>query len=241
MKKIHKNILFYSSIFSITILFSALIFVAYGKISSQVFSSQNGKQYTVVLDSGHGGEDGGAVGQNGIMEKNINLEIAKKIRDMLEASGYKVVMTREGDKAIYDSSASTLREKKRSDLKNRLELLKSNTNDDSIFVSIHQNKFSDSKYFGSQIFYSKNNIKSQDLANCIKESIVGLIQPENTREIKPADKNIYLLHNAQGPSVVVECGFLSNEEEANKLNSSEYQEQMAFSIYCGITNYFINL
>lgn len=175
------------------------------------------------------------------MEKDINLEISKKIRDMLETSGYHVIMTRDEDKAIYDNDAGTLKEKKRSDLRNRLEMIKSNTGEDSIFVSIHQNKFTDKKYWGTQIFYSKNNSRSQELATYIKDSVVGLIQPDNKREIKPADKNIYLLHNSTGPAVIVECGFLSNSEEAMKLNTKEYQEQLAFSIYCGITHYFMNL
>ena len=103
-----------------------------------------------------------------------------------------------------------------------------------------QNKFPNEKYFGSQIFYSKNHAGSQNLASGIKDSLVGLIQPENTRETKPADKKIFLLHNAQIPAVIVECGFLSNENEANKLTKPEYQTQLAFSIYCGISNYFIN-
>ena len=239
MKKVSKNLMLYLSVFTSMMVFSGLMFVVYGKITSQVFSNE--KVYTVVLDAGHGGEDGGAVGQDGITEKNINLEISKKIRDMLETSGYHVIMTREEDTVIYDDNAETLRQKKRSDLKNRLEMVKSNTGEDSIFVSIHQNKFTDEKYSGAQIFYSKNNAKSQELATNIKDSIVGLIQPNNTREIKPADKNIYLLHNSTGPSVIVECGFLSNAEEAKKLNTKEYQQQLAFSIYCGITHYFMNL
>ena len=229
----------YLSVFTSMMVFSGLMFVVYGKITSQVFSNE--KVYTVVLDAGHGGEDGGAVGQDGITEKNINLEISKKIRDMLETSGYHVIMTREEDTAIYDDNAETLRQKKRSDLKNRLEMVKSNTGEDSIFVSIHQNKFTDEKYSGAQIFYSKNNAKSQELATNIKDSIVGLIQPNNSRELKPADKYIYLLLNSSGPSVIVECGFLSNAEEAKKLNTKEYQQQLAFSIYCGITHYFMNL
>lgn len=150
-------------------------------------------------------------------------------------------MTREDDRAIYDESAGTLREKKKSDLKNRLELIKKNSNENSIFVSVHQNKFTDPKYSGSQIFYSRNNQHGQELANYVRESIVGLIQPENTREIKPADKEIYLLHNVSLPAIIVECGFLSNPEEAHKLNEKEYRDKIAFCIYCGIINYFTNL
>lgn len=217
----------------------ALGFVVYGAISDKIGGEKNDVP-TIILDPGHGGEDGGAVGIDGIIEKDINLSISLKLRDLLQAAGYKVIMTRETDTAIYDDDSKTLREKKRSDLYNRAAIIKDNSKEKTIFVSIHQNKFPNEKYFGSQIFYSKNHAGSQNLASGIKESLVGLIQPENTRETKPADKKIFLLHNAQIPAVIVECGFLSNENEANKLTKPEYQTQLAFSIYCGISNYFIN-
>lgn len=195
---------------------------------------------TIILDPGHGGEDGGAVGDNKIIEKNINLNISLKLRDFLEAAGYNIIMTRDKDISIYDSDAKSTREKKRSDLHNRMEIIKSNSNPDTIFVSIHQNKFPNPKYFGTQIFYSKNDPNSQNLATSIKNSVTNLLQPENTRETKPADKNIFLLRNAQIPAVVVECGFISNPDEAQKLMNSSYQKNMAFSIFCGISNYFLN-
>lgn len=241
MKKISDNSLFYIMLSLGTIIFSSIIFAAYGKITKNVFNSQKEKIYTVIIDPGHGGEDGGAVGVDGIYEKNINLAISKKLRSLLETSGYKVIMTRDEDKATYDSDAGTLRQKKKSDLRNRLELIKENTNDNTIFVSIHQNKFTDSQYFGSQIFYSKNNPLSQELASYIKNAITSLIQPNNTREIKPSDKTIFLLHNAQIPAVIVECGFLSNVEEAHKLLDENYQNQVSFCVFCGIINYFMNL
>ena len=125
-------------------------------------------------------------------------------------------------------------------LKNRIKIIKNNEGKNSIFVSIHQNKFPKKKYFGTQIFYSDNNEKSQNLATSIRESVVGLIQPNNSREIKPSNKKIFLLENSTIPSVIVECGFLSNEEEARKLATDEYQNKVAFSIYCGIMNYFLN-
>lgn len=241
MKKLSENAFFYIlSVLGIAV-FSGLIFAAYGKITKNVFAPQHGKTPTIIIDPGHGGEDGGAVGVDGIYEKNINLSISQKLKNLLEASGYKIIMTRDEDKATYDIDSGTLRQKKRSDLKNRLELIKNNTNDTTIFVSIHQNKFSDSQYFGSQIFYSRNNSLSQELASYIKAAITGLIQPENTREIKPADKNIFLLHNAHIPAIIVECGFLSNDTEAHKLLDENYQNQIAFCVFCGISNYFVNL
>lgn len=242
IKYTNKNIgSFYIVVSLCIVFFSFLAFAAYGKIEDKASNQKSSKNYTVVLDAGHGGEDGGAVGFNNICEKDINLSIALGLRDLLEASGYNVIMTRQEDTAIYDESCKSLREKKRSDLKNRLEIIKENSQDSNIFISVHQNKFTDPKYSGSQIFYSKNNPLSQELATYIKQSIVELIQPDNTREIKPGDKNIYLLHNAEIPSAIVECGFLSNEEEAKKLNTKQYQGQLAFCIYCGIANYFANL
>lgn len=241
MKKLFRNISSYVVIALSIVILSGIVFTAYGKISEHISSAKSGKQYTIILDPGHGGEDGGAVGVDGIYEKNINLSISLKLKDLFEASGFNVIMTREEDKAIYDDDAGTLRQKKKSDLRNRLKMIKSNTNENTIFISIHQNKFTDSKYSGSQIFYSKNNPLGQELASYIKQSVTGLIQPDNTREIKPADKTIFLLHNAEIPSVVVECGFLSNSEEAHKLSSLDYQDKIAFCIFCGTINYFTNL
>lgn len=239
---IKNNKIFYIFSSIIGIVFCSLIFIASGKISSKISAEINNSSNTktVILDAGHGGEDGGAVGLNNITEKDVNLKIALKLRDLLNISGYKVIMTREKDEAIYDNDSVTLRQKKISDLRNRKEIINKNKNNNTIFVSIHQNKFKDPKYFGTQIFYSKNDPKSQELAMKTRESVTSLIQPENTREIKPATGKIYLLNNAQIPAIVIECGFLSNPEEAQKLSDNNYQQQLAFSILCGISNYFIN-
>lgn len=226
------------SIFSF-LMCMTLAFAAYGKAKENEAAPSNAK--TIILDAGHGGEDGGAVGVDGIVEKDINLSIALKLKDLLEVGGYNVVMTRDTDTSIYDDDAESLREKKRSDLKNRLEIIGDHTNNkNAVFVSIHQNKFPNPKYFGTQIFYSKNDPKSEELANSVKNSVVGLIQPENKRAIKPANQKIFLLNNAQIPAIVVECGFLSNEEEAKKLGSEDYQNKMAFSIYCGVLEFLTN-
>lgn len=233
-----KSFIFYTVTCLSVIAFFSLTFVAYGKLSEQAENNLNKK--TIVLDAGHGGEDGGAIGFNDIIEKDINLSISLKLRTLLKSYGYNVIMTREKDESIYDKSSKTLREKKRSDLNNRIKIIKNNEGKNAIFVSIHQNKFPNKKYFGTQIFYSDNNEKSQNLATSIRKSVVGLIQPNNSREIKPSNKKIFLLENSTIPSVIVECGFLSNEEEARKLATDEYQNKVAFSIYCGIMNYFLN-
>ena len=235
-KLLKENKIIVSSIAMTVLALCSLTFISYAKSKS----AEGSNQKSIIIDAGHGGEDGGAVGSEGIIEKDINLAIALKLESLLEASGHKVIMTREKDTAIYDDSAKTLKEKKKSDLRNRMGIMNKNKENDSVFVSIHQNKFPDEKYFGTQIFYSVNDEKSMEIANKIKDSVTGLLQPENKREIKPANNKIFLLHNAKIPAVIVECGFISNPGEAQKLKDEKYQSQMAFSIFCGITNYLMN-
>ena len=215
-------------------LFGGLLYGAFSYDESTAVMSENTLPPVIVIDAGHGGEDGGA-SANGLLEKDINLSIALKLRDMLSISGYKVVMTRDSDISVYDSSSGTTREKKVSDLKNRVKIINDSKN--NILVSIHQNKFEQSQYFGTQMFYSKNDPKSAVLAEELRKSVTGFLQPDNKRELKQADSNIYILDKAQVPAVIVECGFLSNEEEAKKLEDDGYQQKMAFSIYSGIMGY----
>ena len=202
--------------------------------NDQVITASAETQPIIVIDAGHGGEDGGA-SANGVLEKDINLAIALKLRDMLKASGFEVVMTRESDVSIYDSSASTVHEKKVSDMQNRVSMI--NSSDKNILISIHQNKFEQSQYSGAQIFYSDNLPESAKLAEKIRLSVTGLLQPDNKRELKTDGDSIYILKNAQVPAVIVECGFLSNVEEAKKLSDEKYQTEMAFAIYCGFLDY----
>lgn len=204
-------------------------------ISVSAQTSQ-GKTPIIVIDAGHGGEDGGAVSPSGLLEKDINLDIALTLKKFLIQSGFEVKMIRTTDTAIYSSSAVTLREKKTSDLHNRVDII--NNNPDNILISIHQNKFEQSKYKGTQIFYSVNNPLSETLANSIRMSVKGLLQNDNNRECKPAEKNIYLLYNSSVPAVLVECGFLSNPEEEELLSLKEYRNNIAFSIYTGFLEFY---
>ena len=216
-------------------LFGGLLYTAFTESESRTVGAvPQEKETVIVIDAGHGGEDGGAEA-NGLLEKDINLDIALRLRDMLLAGGYKVVMTRDSDVSIYDSSASTTREKKVSDLNNRVKLI--NGSDNNILVSIHQNKFEQSKYSGAQIFYSENDPRSFKHAEEIRRSVTGLLQPENKRELKPADNSIFILSKAKVPAVIVECGFLSNEDEAKRLSDEEYRKQMAFAVFCGIASF----
>ena len=231
-----KKLVFWGISILLCVCILLLLFSASKKINHTVSAELGEYCPTIILDAGHGGEDGGAVSQSGLQEKDINLAITKDLYQMLSASGFKVVMTREDDRSIHDSSADTIRERKISDLHNRLNII--NSCENCLFISIHQNQFYDPQYSGAQMFFSTNHPESKELAESLKQSVVELIQPDNTREIKPANNAIYLLWNSKKPSVLVECGFLSNPKESDLLSREEYQQKMAFSIYCGILNYW---
>ncbi len=190
---------------------------------------------TVILDAGHGGADGGAVAPDGTEEKLINLQITLKVKAILELYGYNVVLTRTDDNSIHDEQATSLRQQKVSDIRNREKIIQSHPS--AIFVSIHQNKFYDASVCGAQVFYSKNNTLSQYLAQSISDSIVAEIQTDNPRQIKKSGTEIYLLYHSQIPSVMVECGFLSNYEDLSKLKNDSFQKMLAIAIVKGIVNY----
>ena len=188
---------------------------------------------TVLIDPGHGGFDGGAVAEDGTTEKHLNLAIAQCLRDMLYICGVSVETTRQTDIGLESSYADSIREKKSSDMQQRLSMYE----EADLVISIHQNHFSIPKYSGTQVFYSPNHPDSAALAETIRQSVIKYIQPQNTRELKQATDGIYLLYHTDTPTVLVECGFLSNPEEREKLKMPAYQQQMAFSILAGFWNY----
>lgn len=190
---------------------------------------------TIIIDPGHGGFDGGTSAADGTVEKDLNLQIALKLNEILNSMGIRTVMTRTEDTGTNDDSAQTIRQKKVSDIKNRLKIIEQTP--DAVFVSIHQNHFGQSKYSGAQVFYSKNNPHSKTLAENIRFRFVTVLQPDNTREIKQSSSEIYLLHHSAVPSVMVECGFLSNTEETKKLKDEDYQRRLAFTVAMGIVDY----
>ena len=189
------------------------------------------------LQSAHGGEDGGTQASDGTIEKDINLSIAEMLRDMLIQGVFVVEMIREEDISVGDNSLETVRERKRSDLEKRVEIY--NSDENNIVLSIHQNNFSESKYNGTQIFYS-DNTESQELSEYMRQAVVGLVQPDNERQCKPADDSIFVLRNAKVPAIIIECGFLSNPQELEKLKDYEYQKEIAFAIYMGFAEYCYN-
>lgn len=188
----------------------------------------------IILDAGHGGFDGGCVSVEGVAEKGINLSILLRVRDLLRISGYEVEVTRDTDTSIHDSGIEGIANQKSSDMDNRLELF--NKYDNAVCISIHQNQFTDPVYSGAQMFYSATDSGNEMLAKSLQRSF-QVLQPENKREIKLCGKELFLCYYSENPTVMVECGFLSNPEEAALLNTEEYQEKVALTIFTGINNF----
>jgi len=204
-------------------------------LPSSLESGSGTTNKTVIIDAGHGGEDGGASSASGLIEKNLNLEISSMLCDMLREAGVKVVMTRTDDRLLYDRNVDFHGRKKKLDLAARLEVAK--TYEESIFVSIHMNSFSDKRYSGLQVWYSQNCPESMVLAQKIQSGVRSELQPSNNRKIKAADSNIFLLDNAISPAVLIECGFLSNPEEAKLFESDEYKHDLAVAISDAILDF----
>jgi N-acetylmuramoyl-L-alanine amidase len=189
----------------------------------------------ILIDPGHGGFDGGAKSKSGTIEKDINLQISLKLKEVLESKGYKVYLTRENDEAL-GNSGSTIKEKKREDLKKRRDMKKEVNCD--IFVSIHQNMFPQEKCYGAQVWHASNDI-SKKLADNIQESVKEIVNDNNKRVSKPAgDAYLILRDDYKGASVLVECGFLSNIEEEKRLQTEEHQNSLVEGISLGIERYF---
>ena len=193
---------------------------------------------TIVIDAGHGSPDEGAESNNGTTEAQINLKIALKVQNLLEQTGSTVILTRSNDNAIYDLDSKTLRQKKVSDIRNRVKI--GNESSADIFVSIHLNKIPQKQYYGWQCFYNTKNKKSKILAEQLQNNLNESIQKENKRVAMKLN-TIYIMKNVEIPISIVECGFLSNPEEEIKLQEDEYQNRLAWGIYNGITEYFYNL
>lgn len=227
-----------------------LIILVISVISVISFTTNNGKLEnaistvslpvsgkTIVLDAGHGYPDEGAESSNGVTEASINLAITKKVQSLLEQSGCNVVLTRSDENGIYNLNAITLREKKVTDIKNRVKI--GNESSADAFVSIHLNKIPQSQYYGWQAFFKENNKESEELAKSLQEELNSSIQRENKRKaLKITGK--YIIEHVEIPITIIECGFLSNPEEERLLQQNEYQDRIAWGIYNGILDYFNN-
>lgn len=223
------------------------IFICLAIVAVSLYEQQNKKQAVqtvtlpvtnkvIVLDAGHGIPDEGAESQNGVSEAKINLSIALKVQRLLEQSGATVILTRSDENGIYDMDSKNLKQKKISDLKNRVKI--GNESSADAFISIHLNKIPEQKYSGWQTFYKSSDENSIKLAKSIQNNLNESIQKENNRVPMKLD-SIYIVKNVEVPITVVECGFLSNFEEEKCLLDDEYQNRLAWGIYSGIMDYFL--
>lgn len=228
----------YRSMVGATVLFILIgITVAVGHSINTTIAINNLKLSEVnqiIIDPGHGGIDPGAIGVDGSNEKDINLAISLCLKDILLANGYDVIMTRDEDISINDSQYKTIKKIKSSDLNNRLKII--NDHPEAIAVSIHQNKYKDESSSGAQMFYGVKNKKSEQFANALQNSFNNNLQGNNNRVVKPSTSSVYIVHNANIPITLVECGFMSNYEDIKLLTNEEYQQKIAFTIFCGIVD-----
>ena len=202
--------------------------------AAPVFARED--RVTVVIDAGHGGEDGGAVSSGGVEESQINLELGLRVNDLLRFCGQKTVMTREDDRSIHSDGANTIREKKSSDLRNRVAIV--NAAEHGVLLSIHQNNFTDSRYSGAQVFYAGTEGSAQ-LAKLLQERLVSTLNPGSNRKCKKSD-GVYLMEHIDCTGVLIECGFLSNAEEEAKLSCATYQKKLCCVIAATVSQYLSN-
>ncbi|MBR9648086.1 N-acetylmuramoyl-L-alanine amidase CwlD [Clostridium tyrobutyricum] len=229
MKKVNKKIF-------VTMIICGLFLVSFQNI---VYSNSLNKKKDIIIliDPGHGGIDGGAESKDGIKEKDINLKISNKLKNTLKKRGYKIVMTRENDTGLYTENGR-IRKKKVEDLNNRAKMKKDTKC--NMFISIHLNMFPQSKYYGAQVWYSKNE-KSKIFAKILQNNLKKDLDKDNDRQEKAALNSYKILReNDTMPSVIVECGFLSNDREREKLASDKYQDSIASSISNSIDEYYNN-
>ena len=224
----------------------AMIFVILASLGAKAYLESDAyeeaissvaEKVTVILDAGHGGEDCGAIGVNGVYEKDLNMSIATKLGEMLSSRGFAVVYTRTTDALLYTEEENIHGMRKIYDLKNRCKIGAEYPN--AIYISIHMNSYKSAECAGLQVYYSENNDESRNLAGAVQSSVRSELQRENNRQIKKG-KGIYLMENLNNPAILIECGFLTNPKECEKLSEKEYQKELSFAIICGIIEYTSN-
>lgn len=233
VKKIGESLVFYFFLSVIIFLCVMLLRSIFIPISPPLeeLETQVTPRRRFILDPGHGGKDGGAVSVTGTEEKILNLDICLTMSEALHVLGYEVVLTRDSDIELTHESGGT---RKMQDLKGRLEIAANNC--DAPFISIHMNKFPVEKYNGLQVYYSPNNAESLLLAQSVQNGIVRYLHPNNNRKIKKAGSSIFLLYTIKSPAILIECGFLSNRNEAELLDSIEYRQKLSFNILTALIN-----
>ena len=217
---------------SCALLCSSLFYALDGRFGAARTQTEGAALPVIVLDAGHGGEDGGAVGVNGVLEKDLNLSLARTLADLLRGAGYTVIETRAEDKLLCDEETPKGR-RKRQDLQNRVEMAARYP--DGVFISIHMNTYPTPNCEGVQVWYSPNHAASVELAQAVQDKVSALLQPENRRKVKEATSGIYVLKHAALPAILVECGFLSTPRECEKLCDEGYRKALALAIFCAVT------
>lgn len=232
MKK-RSNFLFFSAIYCcVIIIFIAVAIASSNAITTVAENMPDTDRNCIIIDPGHGGEDGGATSCAGVLESKYNLDISLRLNDLLQLIGYDTKMIRTADISIY-TQGNTIAQKKVSDLKQRVKI--ANSTDDAYVISIHQNYFSDNRYSGAQVFYAPTE-GSKELASELQKQIASHLQKNNKRTIKKAS-GIYLMEHIQCTGVLIECGFLSNEREEANLSDPRYQKSLCAVIAAGISNF----
>lgn len=226
------------------IFLAALIIIFIMTIYSLIFESAETidgsnekeiKKIKILIDPGHGGVDPGTSGDSNKAEAPINLDISTKLMHFLEVSGFEVEMTRYDDNGLYTDNSKTIREKKNEDLKNRVEAI--NNSNAELAISIHLNSFPQKQYYGAHVFYKKNSEKSKAAAEILQDNLKEILDKNNNR-VAQVKKDIKIMDKSTVPTILIECGFLSNPEEERKLLTEDYQEKIAWAIYTGLIKFF---
>lgn len=227
--KQQKSLVLFSALFlAITVAYSAIFSLLVELFQKEDIPVDFKAQTLIILDAGHGGEDGGATGTNGVLEKDLNLLLTSALADLLRLSGYSVLESRTEDKLLYDEGTKK-GHKKQSDLQNRLKLTEQYP--ESVFISIHMNTFPSPDCTGTQIWYSENDPESAEWAKAMQNKIQNTLQPENNRKIKAATSNIYILRHAATPAILIECGFISSPTECERLCDPVYQKKLVATLF----------
>ena len=229
----HGEVRFLSCMYVLSLTLLAL-FAIHSLTESVIVSGNSESDSLIILDAGHGGTDGGSSAADGTLESDINLEVTLKTDAILGLMGEQTLLVRDKDTDLSSDDAKTIAQKKISDIRNRVDLVNSYPN--AILISIHQNTFPEEKYHGAQVFYSKI-ANSKSLAELLQNNLRSYVDPSNQRNAKEISADVYLMNHIQVPGVLVECGFLTNPEEAAKLKTAEYQKQLAVTIATTVSNY----
>ncbi len=216
-------------VLSLTLL---VLFAVRGLTETVTVSGETDQTGLVILDAGHGGPDGGSSSQDGVLESDVNLEITLRTDAVLALMGQRTILTRDSSADLSSAGAETIAQKKVSDIRNRVSLV--NDHPDGVLVSIHQNTYPDSSVHGAQVFFGRVG-NSEELAKAIQASIYNTVDPGSNRETKPISRDVYLMNHAEIPAVLIECGFLTNEEEKTRLTSPDYQKRLAVAIAAAVS------